>query len=282
MKTHALFCRAALVTFTGLLSASAATRYVNVNSTSPTPPYTNWATAANVIQDAVDVALPGDEVVVTNGVYQSGGRAVFIGMTNRVAVTKPLTVRSVNGPEVTVIRGYQVPGTTNGDGAVRCVYLTNAAALAGFTLKDGAVMGRILGDPGVMYSQLPLKGHEFLSGGGVWCEALSSVVSNCVLAGNSAVYGGGAFSGTLNHCQIIGNIAEAGGGIVRSSLNDCVLIGNSASLGGGAYLATLNRCTVSGNAAQNGGGVFRSALTNCTVTGNRATEEGGGARSGRL
>ena len=47
-----------LTVITLLLAASnlpAATLYVSLGSTNPTPPYTNWVTAAMNIQDAVDV-----------------------------------------------------------------------------------------------------------------------------------------------------------------------------------------------------------------------------------
>src|SRR5580765_3566476 len=110
-------------------SAPAAVRYVDLNSASPTPPYTSWATAATNIQDAVDAAAAGDEIVVTNGIYAIGGRgSVSDGTTNRVMVDKPLSLRSVNGPQFTTIDG----GQSN-----RCVYLTNGSSLSGFTLTNG-------------------------------------------------------------------------------------------------------------------------------------------------
>jgi hypothetical protein len=242
--------------------------FVDVNCASPAPPYTNWVTAATNIQDAVDVAAAGDEIVVTDGVYAAGATAVY-GMSNRVAVTQPVTVRSVNGPDVTTIVGYQDPSTTDGPAAIRCAYLTNGAVLAGFTLTNGA-------------TQTSSSGAPNQSGGGVWCESSNSIVTNCMLAGNSANdSGGGAYSGTLNNCTLSSNWAtNYGGGAYKCTLNNCTLTNNSAAnYGGGAYWCTLSNCTLTGNWAYYAGGACIGTLYNCTLTGNSAYEGGGACDS---
>ena len=255
------------------ITASAATHYVDLNSPNPLPPYTNWSSAATNIQDAIDAASAGDQILVTNGVYATGGRPIngFV-LTNRVAVTKPVTLQSVNGPAVTVIQGYQVPGMTNGGGAVRCVYLTNAATLMGFTLPNGAT--RSSGDP-----------NREESGGGVWCESVDAVLFNCVLSGNAAYSsGGGVYNGLAINCALDGNSAcsNGGGGCYSVQLN-CTLTHNSAASGaGGAEGGALYYCTLSSNSAAYGGGAGYAILNNCTLSGNSASTSGGGADGSTL
>jgi hypothetical protein len=244
---------------------AAPTHYVSPTSTNPLTPYRSWSTAALTIQDAVDAAAPGDEIVVTNGAYQTGARAVY-GMSNRVAVTKPVIVRSVNGPSMTHVVG----SGPKGPAAVRCAYLTNGAVLAGFTLTNGTTQ---------------TAGDDFTnqSGGGVWCEGLSAVVSNCVLTANFAcMYGGGAYSGRLSYCVISNNSAMSeyyavsrGGGVMSSTLDYCLLVGNAAAGGGGGDSSTLNHCVLSGNYGILCGGAGSSTLNQCTLTDNHGQFYGG-------
>ena len=263
---HAALSLTAGVLFAFSFTVAATTFYVDVNNPSPIAPYTNWGAAATSIQNAVDASTAGDEIVVTNGVYQTGGRSVSGSYTtSRVFVDKVVTVRSVNGPAVTVIRGQAAGG---GLGPVRCAYLTNGAVLAGFTLANGTTAQ-----------------HEF--GGGVRCASVGALLTNCTLTANSADSGGGAWGGTLDHCALIGNSATAtasctGGGAFASTLNNCTLTGNSAGNGGGAAAGTLNNCTLTGNLALMGGGAFQAKLTNCTLTANSAFTSGGGAYQGTL
>ena len=257
----------AVVSFAFLKAGLAETRYVSLSG-GHVPPFTNWIDAATNIQAAIDVAVDSDTVLVSNGIYATGGRVVYGALTNRIAITKPVTVRSVHGSARTIIQGAGPVG----DSAVRCAYVGTNAVLSGFTLTNGAT--RLAGDS-----------NEEQSGGGAWCEALA-VLSNCTLSHNAAfTKGGGAYNGTLNHCVLWGNSAnEDGGGAVYSTLNHCVLTGNSANkYGGGAVLSTLNHCKLNGNSARfAGGGTFYGEIYNCILTGNFASFGGGGAFHGSL
>ncbi len=270
------------VTMTVQVRGLQAVHYVNVGNANPRPPYTNWATAAVTIQDAVDVALNFDEIVVTNGVYQVGARTVN-GTTNRVAVNRPIQLRSVNGPQLTVI---------NGDGVVRCTGLTSGAILSGFTLTHGRVdNGAGGGVYGGALNNCVLNQNSASSGGG----AYDSTLNNCTLKENSAGDGGGARDSILYKCALIDNLANFhGGGTSGSTLNNCTLIRNAADQGGGAFGGALNNCSLSHNSARIGGGAsglghgeFMShdapiTLNNCTLTGNSAADGGGGVYLGVL
>jgi hypothetical protein len=268
MKSSLLFAAACLALVSFKLPA-ATTHYVDAGGTNSVPPFTNWLTAATNIQAAIDVSTNGDTVLVTNGIYRTGGRVVsgvtnactnpillvttFIHplipgpQTNRVAIRKAIIVQSVNGPNWTIIEGAQ---------GVRCAYLTNGATLSGFTLTNGGA----------------LNWYSLDSGGGAWCLSDNAFLSNCIVVNNQAAGGGGVFSGTVENCILLNNhgVYEGGGALV-STLNNSVLTGNGAGgggggSGGGAWFCVLNSCTVVSNkATASGSGVSGGTLNNCIV-----------------
>lgn len=233
-----------------------------------------WGTAKKTIQAAVEVSIPNDAIVVTNGVYAP------IVTANRV-----LSIRSVNGASTTIIDG----GGTN-----RCAkllgssYLDTNTVLVGFTLLNGnsaELGGGTLGggSSGGTLSNCILKNNFASSGGGSYRGTLN----NCTLTGNSAIYSGaGAYDGTLNNCTLSNNSANLnGGGADGCTLNNCTLTGNSAHFsGGGASDCTLNNCMLTSNSTSStvgaGGGSYGGILNNCTLTGNTAGNNGGGGSSG--
>jgi hypothetical protein len=256
--------------FIGIFAAThltAATHYVDLNSSNPTPPYADWSTAATNIQDAIAAAVDGDQVLVTNGVYQTGGRVVYA-LTNRVAVNKAIAIQSVNGPGVTSIAGRQTPVVTNGFDAIRCVYLTNNAVLSGFTVTGGAT-GTAGGD---------VKNSV---AGGIWSESTNAVVTNCVITGNSGdSLAAGVYNATLNNCTIsnCSGMSAVPSAVRGCVLNQCVLTGSLIAAEScqmtlctlcnntnAAADSTLDRCLVCSN-TYGVGGCF---LTNCLVVGNR-------------
>ncbi|MFH0908255.1 MAG: choice-of-anchor Q domain-containing protein [bacterium] len=242
--------------------------YVSASGTHEAP-FVSWEAAATDIQAAIDAAAAGALVLVTNGVYNTGGKAGYPTgslLTNRIALYKPVTVRSVNGPDVTVIEG----AGPMGDAAIRCAYVTDGALLIGFTLRNGVTR---------------LAYDDDGSGGGIWAERARVVVSNCIIAANSAKkIGGGAFNGAFYNCTLTGNSAQYGGGVSYATLYNCGLSSNSASAyGGGAYFGTLYNCLLTGNSASSyGGGASFSTLNNCTLTGNSSLYDGGGTANGTL
>ena len=257
----------------GAIIVRAADRYVAQGGQTPAPDYESWATAASNIQDAITVASGGETVWVSNGVYETGGVTNWPSgslLTNRVAITNAITVRSANNdPTNTIIKGARNNGT-NGPAAVRCVYMADGSALIGFMLTNGAT--RSEGASGDKY------------GGGVYCQSTAATISNCVIVSNLA-YGAsaGVYQGTLYNCQVTNN--ESLGypaGAYRSILYNCTIANNKITSGTYFYglavqACTLSNCTISGNIGGNGNGgaSYDCMMYNCTVTNNGAWGCGG-------
>jgi hypothetical protein len=217
------------------------THAVAVAGQNPVPPYSTWETAATNIQDAINIASAGDIILVTNGLYATGGAVVNAPLTNRVALVLPVMVLSVNGYAATIIQGAWDPASTNGPDSVRCAYLVDGSALNGFTLRNGSTQPLFSDPPWLAY------------GGGVYCTSTNGIVSNCVLTNNSAVSGGGIASGTMFNSLVVDNYSGAFFGV----LNNCTVVNN---YGPGTYNCVLRNCIVAGNYDPSRGNILENCL----------------------
>ncbi|MEI6787149.1 MAG: Ig-like domain-containing protein [bacterium] len=214
------------------------------------------------IQDAIEAVQAGGTVWVTNGVYTTGSTNVN-GVETRVALTKAVTVRSINGAAVTVIEGSADKSATNGPSAIRCAYVGGGASLVGFTLTNGHTRELPTGSYTPAWDSL-------VFGGGVFAEA-GGLVSDCLIKGNSSSLGGGGAAvesaATLRDCVVAFNSSPYGGGVAALTtgvVENCTLSDNSASIqAGGLYAdhAVVRNTIVWSNAAPVSAEYFRSAGT---------------------
>jgi len=229
---------ALIVSITPLL-AFAATHTVQPNGLGDFP----------TIQAAVNAAVDGDVIELTDGVFNGPGNR------NVRYHGKAITIRSHSGDPQTCI--VDVEGEFNGINERAFSFDRHEgpdAVLAGITIINGNADG-------------PCPGCD---GGAVFCHDASPTIENVVFAGNNALLGGAlyAFLGSprVINCRFIGNSAESGGGVFFDDNTEilfdrCVFYGNEASVSGGAIAGepystvTVTNATLSHNASPDGGGI---------------------------
>ncbi len=193
------------------------TRYVDcLNESDVCDGYT-WETAFRTIQEAVDIADPGDVILVADGVYEPF-----------VTENKAISIVSLNGYTRTFI---------DGAGYARCATLGYEAShqdtiLDGFTLFDGNASTSAVS---VLWN----------CGGGVCC----GTVLNCRVVNCIAEKGGAAYYGFLENCLLDWNEAtNAGGGSYYGIRLNCTIVDNYAkNSGGGTYEGDTYNSIVWGN-----------------------------------
>lgn len=218
--------------------------------------------------------VSGDTILVYPGTYRENILSFF---------GKSITVKSVEGPETTIIDGSIAPASTvlfnagEGPGTV----------FSGFTLVKGR---------GTRVSNQTY-------GGGLYVTNSSPTLEKLILRENSANFGGGMGIGlnanpVLTAIRIESNTANnAGGGLYINSgdpvITDLVVVGNltngSGSDGGGIWAsktdgAWQNLLVADNQALRNGGGIYADGgaftLRFATIVGNEASVSGAGVYLG--
>lgn len=202
---------------------------------------TGWQEQPRTIQDAIDVALHGDTIIVADGVYTGpGNRDIdFNG--------KSVTIRSENGPEATIIDcqgegyGFEIVGNKSGP-----------ARIEGFTIRHGVLGGiRCYGTilvraispvipeiSGIEAAQFPFDYAPVVihnckivenPDGGILLDSHDNVtIANCYIASNgtAGIYAY-ASNPTVRNCAVVKNY-DAGIRAIRGGIiSNCTVTENN-------------------------------------------------------
>lgn len=291
---------ATILLLASLSIAHGADRFVSPTG-SGTPPYNSWATAATGLVEALTGSADGDTITVTNGTYIPWGAT---------AVYTNLTWKSVNGPDVTVIKstgnyiGDLYAGSyygftfRNSTGAYQAVYMSNVGIVSNCIFSDN--YGTHAGNGGgvIVYGgKARFYNCQFLrntlssgtargSGAGIQtaaAEFYDCIFSNNVAGGEGAgvgVAGGG--TGTLVRCVLTWNVSSSYGAAASAvtfgtmTLSNCVVSYNNGGTESGAAInngEAYNSLFFGNYDKYNSVGV-NSKFHSCTMIGNYSYQAG--------
>jgi parallel beta-helix repeat protein len=224
----------------------------------------SWENAKASIQEAVDVATPGDQIFAAQGTYTISENIYmrhriniyggFAGTESSLTERPALIYGKTREGEATVL---------DGGGTSRLIYqsgtFSTLTTIDGFVIQNGSVSNE--------------------DGGGVYLNGSGIILNNATLIGNVATGSTGEGGGS---------IGGRGGGIYAnyaSRVTNCLIINNRSTVEGGGIAAgrensrtAVINCLITNNTSENGGGLVSqfADISNCTVTNNHATNNGGG------
>lgn len=227
------------------------------------------------IQAGINAAANGDTVLVSPGTY----------VENINFNGKAITVRSSNGPKVTIIDGGGIaPVVTFATSETR------SSVISGFTIQNGSSTLSSQYDGGGIYvssasptikSNIIQDNTACSAGGGIALEFASPLIQGNTISSNrqagcsGGVGGGGISIGGASTAQVIGNKIEnntwstaGGGGISLFAaglplIENNLIVGNSSTQGGGIYMVNeadeiIVQNVIAKNLASDGAQIYSS------------------------